>query len=350
MCFAKVAPGTIPLTPRLKTWHNLAMQLSDKDGNILNCVALQGNLEVPEICRQTGLKQHTVRYALGRLREAGVITVYPFIDMYTLGYVQYDFRFRLWPAGIRGKKKLLDWLIKSPRLAFLGEVSGLYDYCATVCVKNLEDLNEFFENLAANFGDLIADKDISPRLSFNALRCRLFSSVDYGPKYLRFGVSNDRAEIDETDHRILQLMDRDGWASKRTIAKTLGMNLSTLAYRIKALEKNRVIRGYDTVIRCSNLGRMSSYMLLLRVHGIPSELRKKLLNYAVTSPHISFLVEAIGAWDFNFGVNVFDSRDIVSVLDNLQEAFGKEIQEITTLSYHRALKVSRYPFDTNCQK
>ena len=60
--------------------------------------------------------------------------------------------------------------------------------------------------------------------------------------------------MDETDEKILKNLMVDARLSARQLALRLGMSTVTILSRIKKLEKEKIIRGYTTIIDHEKLG------------------------------------------------------------------------------------------------
>ena len=51
--------------------------------------------------------------------------------------------------------------------------------------------------------------------------------------------------LDDTDRRIISVLQSDARASMRSIAEQAGVSLGTVSNRVRRLEEARVIRGYS---------------------------------------------------------------------------------------------------------
>ena len=60
--------------------------------------------------------------------------------------------------------------------------------------------------------------------------------------------------LDETDEKILKNLMMDARLSARQLALKLGMSTVTILSRIKKLEKEKIIKGYTTLINHEKLG------------------------------------------------------------------------------------------------
>ena len=69
-----------------------------------------------------------------------------------------------------------------------------------------------------------------------------------------FAKEGKKAEIDETDKKIINIMIDDSRLSYREIAKKVGVSVATIMHRVKRLEKERVIKKYTADIDYEKLG------------------------------------------------------------------------------------------------
>ncbi len=62
------------------------------------------------------------------------------------------------------------------------------------------------------------------------------------------------AKLDELDLKILRLLNEDARQSYRELARALGVSISTVSNRVKALEAEGVVAGYVPVIDPAKIG------------------------------------------------------------------------------------------------
>ena len=98
------------------------MKLSTKEGRILACVEMDAHKSIKEIQKQTGYREHTIRYVLNQLEQNDIIRILPFIDAYPLGYQDYAVYFSLASENKSMKEQLVKRLTESPQVSWLGEL------------------------------------------------------------------------------------------------------------------------------------------------------------------------------------------------------------------------------------
>ena len=60
--------------------------------------------------------------------------------------------------------------------------------------------------------------------------------------------------LDDTDRRIIEVLERDARTSLRGIAEEVGVSLGTVSNRVKKLEENRVIKEYRVILDSEKVG------------------------------------------------------------------------------------------------
>jgi DNA-binding Lrp family transcriptional regulator len=75
------------------------------------------------------------------------------------------------------------------------------------------------------------------------------------------------ANIDETDIKIIRMLERDARISFREIARELGVSEGTIYNRVKRLQKEGIITGYSAKVDPTKLGLDLSAVIGLRVAG-----------------------------------------------------------------------------------
>jgi len=78
--------------------------------------------------------------------------------------------------------------------------------------------------------------------------------------------------LDKTDEKILKHLLVDARQSARQLALKLGMSTVTILSRMKKLEKEKIIRGYTTIIDHEKIG----YSLTAIIEIIAKKIMRKL--------------------------------------------------------------------------
>lgn len=137
--------------------------------------------------------------------------------------------------------------------------------------------------------------------------------------------------LDETDHKILEILQRDARTPYTEIASALGVSDSTIHVRLKKLKEEGVIKGYTIDINQELLGK--------KVHGLG------LIN--VSLGHLDEVVPRLVALESV--VNVYETHDVNDLvvlidavdLDGLREVLMRirMIENVTSTALTTILKI-----------
>ncbi|MGC9009264.1 MAG: Lrp/AsnC family transcriptional regulator [Sulfolobales archaeon] len=116
-----------------------------------------------------------------------------------------------------------------------------------------------------------------------------------------------RESLDELDLRILEILRENARISIRDIARLLRRAPSTVAERIKKLEKKGFIIGYTALIDSSKLGYRLNALTLLQVEGGYIEEVEKLL---ASEPNVRAVYDITGEYDIAIVSTFRDTEEL----------------------------------------
>jgi DNA-binding Lrp family transcriptional regulator len=146
--------------------------------------------------------------------------------------------------------------------------------------------------------------------------------------------------IDKIDKKILFELEKNARIPDVKLARIIGKSKDTVRYRIKRLEKLKVITGYRTWIDIARLGYRAS-TIYLKILNLPEE-KKKLINDILNDKRVYWFGIAEGVW--NIGITFFiKSNDelfniknsILSKYDNL--IIDSIITDLVNVSVHEKI-------------
>ncbi len=125
----------------------------------------------------------------------------------------------------------------------------------------------------------------------------------------------------DLDLKIIEELKREGRASLRQMGKRLGISTTTVAARIRTMEKQGTIRGYRPLLDMRKLGLGITAITLIKAVGgrIPS-----LMNDLMKDPALTHVYEITGEFDL---VVIGKYRDT--------DSMNREIKKLLS---HKAIK------------
>ena len=83
--------------------------------------------------------------------------------------------------------------------------------------------------------------------------------------------------LDDTDRRIIEVLERDARTSLRGIAEEVGVSLGTVSNRVKKVEDNEVIKDYRVILDSEKVGWNLNVVIGLRIQkGRLIEIQEKI--------------------------------------------------------------------------
>ncbi len=139
------------------------------------------------------------------------------------------------------------------------------------------------------------------------------------------------AKLDKFDLKLIGELENDARQTLSQIAKKLKTSQQVVSYRLKSLEKRRIIGEYHTIINLTKLG-YTNYRAMFRLSNINKEKYRDIISYLLKHPNVLWLVDCGGRWDLL--VN-FTARNVIHfnrMLHAFKNKFSQQIQNYDILT------------------
>lgn len=159
------------------------------------------------------------------------------------------------------------------------------------------------------------------------------SSLKKQTDILPFGVSllTDRGSLDEIDLGILEILQKSCKTSIRQIANKLGIPSSTIQYRIKKLETEKIIEGYYAKIDEAKIGKSYVTITFVRAKYGP-DYHKKIGQKLSQIPGVKAVYFVLGEIDFVVIAKSYDGNDFMEKLEKMISTAGIERSNTQTVA------------------
>lgn len=316
--------------------------LSTAERKVLSAIQMDWRLDVPEIVRATGLRSHAVTYALKRLREKKIMRPFVMYNIHALGLTDYCVFFNVQGAGKRVRDKVIQYAVESPQTGYVAELSGRYQYTASIMAASIFEVEAFFDGLTKRIERPALDMSFCIRAVWSVLPIKYLDPIGQKLNPMTRTQNGISATTDSIDEKILTLLSRNPSISSAKLAAAVGMPYSTLRYRIDSLVKRGVIVGFPHAIDGARLGR-HPFRVLLVARGIDTAFRRELFQFATAHPLCTMFVRCLGAWDFELNYDLEALAQGGEMVQELYDRFGPYIQSTSTVSELAILKAHEWP-------
>lgn len=313
------------------------MKLTDKERVVLAAADLQAEAPMPVLRKETGLREHTIRYAMRRLIQREVATPIPLVNLQLLGHTIFNIFFSVGAEKRSTRQALVRALLEAPEVVWVGEFGGEFQYGIAVVGSHIGAAIELLTQLSRKFQNVFFEKSVAIQSSVTVFHRRYLTSRTMSVKPLTCRYTRDIVEIDDLDRKVLTGLASHGQESHRQIALKLRMPLSTFELRVKKLKESGVLVGHILAVNCASYG-MQGYKLLVYAKGMNLDLARGLSKFCDRHRSVVYLIECIGSWDFEIGVEVNHPQEVTEIVQELYEEFGAMVNTIKLLNRFSDLK------------
>jgi Lrp/AsnC family leucine-responsive transcriptional regulator len=312
-----------------------------KDRKILYQLDLNSRQSLKTIGSKVRLSKTVVQYRINRLVKNGIIkNFYTSIDFYKLGYINLGIYVNYQYYTPEIEKEIINYFVNSKHAWFIANIQGKFDLIVLFSVRDMNQFFSFWKKTLTKY-----------RFYFLSAFISFFTRTYYLPlSYLVKEYDNKKrlervdggikADIDNTDKKILQYISLNSRKSLVEIAEDLKISSTTIANRIKRLETIKVINGYRINIDYLKLGYQ-----LFNVHYNLKNYDKihQILSYAKRNPYLISASEVIDSCDLSLNYHIENFKGLHLIIKDIYNNFPNDVKNHMTNSFPEIYKQDYNP-------
>jgi len=313
--------------------------LNVKDKQILWELDRNSRQTLSEIAKKVGMSKEAVHYRIRNLEGKKIIMGYTImVSLAKLNLMHVKLLIKLQNIGREKKKEMIDYLIKNQNTNWVGTCNGSCDLIVGFVVGNLAEFNYIKEELFNKYSQFILKSPNSIMLEAQI----------YGRKYLEgkgqktrhYIGTPEEIKMDKIDFKILKLLSENSRMKTIDIAYKLRTTARKVAYKIKQMEKHKIIQKYTISINHSLLG-ISFFKSF--VHLRSTKNKKELLNFLENQKNCLHNVEVLSEWNLEPEFEVNSTEEFYKIMEELEDKFSDQIKTIDTILISKEHKFSPLP-------
>lgn len=319
------------------------VELDVKDKKLLYELDFNSRQTYNRLAKKIGLSKQGIEYKINSLIKKGVIKgFYPVINVPKLGYLYCRLMVTLQNLTEETRKEITEYLVGHKKVFWLFSMQGAYDLLIVIWAKSLTEFKEFIEEFQTKYGNYIKRKVESVPTDVVYLKHRFLLGINEVEE-LHIKETAERVKIDETDTHILEALCRNPRMTLVNIAKEVNESPKVVAYRIKRMEKERIVEAYRPIIDFNILG-YTYYKIFLNLFHITKKELSTLKHYLKSNPLVLYIVEGIGIpADIDIEIVVKSNQELFNFIDDIKAKFPKLIAEYIPVVFMDTLKVKYLP-------
>ncbi len=288
------------------------IKLDVKNLKLIAELEKDGKAPISRIAKKIGVSKEVAQYRFKQLLTSKFITKFDaIIDYFSMGYQCYKLIVNLRNLKYHMRNQIIDELRKSELIQVNIYLFSDWDLEIDMWVKDPQDFYDFYDKFIQKYSEYIAEKEF-------ALITRVhFRSNEYlhkGKNHITLG-DKIKVDIDETDEKIIDAIERNPREEILTLANELNLPAHTVHYRTDQLIKKGVIRGIIPILNVSQLG-YNKYSIQI-ILSQPSQ-KKEVLDYLKSKPEVTRISEFIGKKDISFEANFKINVDLDKFLEEMR--------------------------------
>ncbi|MCK4590016.1 MAG: Lrp/AsnC family transcriptional regulator [Nanoarchaeota archaeon] len=315
------------------------MDLLDK--KIMYQLDLNARITASQLAKKLKKSKETINFRINRLIQNKYLKgFYTVFNTSKVGWHYIKFYIKFKNITPEKEKELFDYVSKQLHIAYLASVEGPYDCMILVMVKSTLDMIKFQDNFMKLYGEYIQEKDLVTFLSTHRLNERfLYEGKEKKDWYYPFELGNYK--LDKTNKKILDIISTNARMSLIDIAKKINVDHKVVKYRLKKLEKDKIIFAYVTSPNFEKLG-LSFFQINISLKD--PTVRKQVIQFFNNTNKCLFAMELLGKYDILVEMHVEDHKELKKIIDRFRKQFVNKYNNYDTSTITKEYVMIWSPF------
>ena len=270
--------------------------------------------------------KEVIYYRLNNLINNKIILKFHTVPAtYRFGLTAYKVYLRLSDYSDEDYKKIIDFLNSHKDVFWIGICKGRWDLIFGIWAKNLEEFFQIHDSILHKFSKFIQEKELSiSRENFQYNRRWMY--YDKSPIVeFNFGEKEPNIEIDEKSKKILDELIQDSRKSIVDIAEKTKLSIDIIRYRIKAMEKEGIIKGYKCLLNPSKVG-FTTCKAFVFFKNITDIKKKEFIDYCKHLSNTINIITTFAPWDLEIMFETSGYEEYFKIMDSIKNKFNDIIR------------------------
>jgi DNA-binding Lrp family transcriptional regulator len=322
---------------------NLQKHLDVKDLKIIKELDKNCRQSNNQIARKVGLSKEVVKYRIDRLLERDVIKrFYMLSNYFKLGINKYKLYFRIKNADKNKIEEIGKYFVDHNKTEWVVTCTGRWDFIIGFLVRNVNEFDYEIQKFMNHYYEFVHEKAVSTTLFLAHHERQLMKSKKKFTDRVHHTSRDLLEKISDLDMKILLTITNNARMPLVDIAKKLNTTSRVIGYRLKEMEKKKIILAYKAHIDPKSLGGLFCKMFVYLSNTQEKNLND-FINYASSMNGIVWPQRVMASWDFelDFELNSYD--EFQDVIRTLKERFPDLIKDYEFCIVSKEFKLDFFP-------
>lgn len=286
-----------------------------------------------------------MKYRIDKLIENGIIVrFHTVINYFKLGIAKYKLYLRLTNADKEKLNDIAHYFFSHKKTEWVALTTGRWDLISGFLVNNVNEFDDEVQDVLNKFSDCIQEKAVTATL-YLAHSTRGFLKNEKNREITAnvYHTTKDRQErIDETDLEILKVIANNARMTVIDIAKKINSTPRIVQYRLKELEKKKIILAFRVHLEPRAMDRIFCKAIIYLANVTESRL-KSFIGYASYLPGAIWPQKVMGSWDFEIDFELENYDQFQGIILELKEKFPDIIRSHDFCIVSKEFKLDLFP-------
>lgn len=306
-------------------------QIDKTDRHILEELSIDSRALLTKLAKKIRTSKQTLQYRMQRMEKDGVVNAYiTYVDWSRIGYMRREMLVKHAPMGESLYKGIIETCMRQGGVHITrcdGEWNMLVGYLGASNKELYEKANE----IRRAFGSHMIETRAATLVDVYVKSMQKYDNENESGEVVGvLGAAEKRYALDDKDRLVLGALAVNARAPYAQIAEMTGLAPETVRFRIKRLEKEKVIVSYGVSIN-PELDGFNHFMILVRLSDPQNERIEKFIKYLLAIPKVRRVARVISTVDLIYEARFSDERELRETKARIERDYGDMIHSQTVL-------------------
>ena len=301
-------------------------KLDLRDKKLLFELDKNSRVSLSELARKLRTSKEVVHYRLNNLIKNNIILKFHTVPAtYRLGLTAYKIYLRLSDYSDEDYNKMIEFLKTHKDVFWIGICKGRWDLIFGIWANSLESFFQIHDSILHRFSKFIQEKELSisrENLQYNR---RWMYHDNSAIIEFNFGEKEAKTEQDIKDKAILDQLVSDSRKSIVDIAEKTKLSVDTVRYRIRAMEKDGMIKGYKCLLNAQKVG-FTTCKAFVFFKNITDEKKKEFISHCNALNNTINIITTFAPWDLEIMFETKSYEEYFRIMDSIKDKFNSIIR------------------------
>lgn len=291
--------------------------MDEKDRKLLLELIKNSRTPINQLAKKIGVSREVATYRLNKLTNDKIIKeFYTVINPSQLGFARHACYFRFKGVTNQQESKLIQQILGNEFVTYAGPIIGKYNIVFDILAKNQNHLSEIVNSLTQKISQHIESYTIIS----TGVEQHFFPTKILGVNQETQFQTPKNTKLDKTDLKILSLISTNSRIEYKELSKKLNLTANAIKYRVKNLEKSKIIESYTIQIDTNKLG-FELHNIQLKITNTKKE--SQLKEFLSQHKNIGYIYKYLGNenWDIDAGIFVKNNLELRDFILEIREKF-----------------------------